>query len=68
MGETHGVRLDTNYRSHGDVLAFVERVGTGGAHDGEPTRGTMRGFMQPPTHPSRKDGLLARDLPRVASR
>ena len=65
VGEAHGVRLDTNYRSHGDVLAFVERVGTGGARDGEPTRGTMRGFMHLDDNPSRKDGLLARDLPRV---
>lgn len=57
VGEAHGVRLDTNYRSHGDVLAFVERVGTGGARDGEPTRGTMRGFMHLDDNPSRKDGF-----------
>lgn len=65
VGEAHGVRLDTNYRSHGDVLAFVERVGTGGARGGEPTRGTMRGFMHLDDNPARKDGLVARDLPRI---
>ncbi len=59
------VRLDTNYRSHGDVLAFVERVGTGGQLPPAPTRGTMRGFMHLDDNPARKDALRARDLPRI---
>lgn len=59
------VRLDTNYRSHGDVLAFVERVGTGGQLPPAPTLGTMRGFMHLDDNPSRRDALRACDLPRV---
>ena len=59
------IKLDTNYRSHGDVLAFVERVGTGGAAPGEVTRGTMHGFMHLDHNPGRKDALRAHDLPRI---
>ena len=56
------VRLDTNYRSHGDILALVERVCTGGEGAAP---GTLEGFMHLDDCPTRKDGLRARDLPRV---
>ncbi len=62
LGEARTVRLDTNYRSHGDILAFVERVCTGGEG---PAAGTLEGFMHLDDFPARKDGLRARDLPRV---
>ncbi|MBM6775520.1 UvrD-helicase domain-containing protein, partial [Olsenella profusa] len=62
VGEDLRVRLDTNYRSHADVLALVERVCTGG--DG-PACGTMSGFMHLDANPGRKDRYRARDLPRI---
>ena len=69
VGESGLVRLDTNYRSHGDVLKFVERVsrgnrdgalGTGGG-----ASGTMASFMHLDDCPTRKDAFRARDLPRI---
>ena len=62
VGDEGVVRLDTNYRSHGDVLALVERVCTGGEG---PAPGTLEGFMHLDDCPTRKDGLRARDLPRI---
>ncbi len=62
LGEARAVRLDTNYRSHGDVLALVERVCTGGEG---PADGTLEGFMHLDDFPERKDGLRAHDLPRI---
>lgn len=55
------VRLDTNYRSHADVLALVERVCTGGAS----AAGAMPDFMHLDASPARRDGYRARALPRV---
>ena len=62
VSETNVVRLDTNYRSHADVLSLVERVCTGG--DG-PSRGAMPAFMHLDANPSRRDGYRARELPRI---
>ena len=56
------VRLDTNYRSHADVLALVERVCTGGEG---PAGGTMAGFMHLDANPGREDAYRARELPRI---
>lgn len=53
------VRLDMNYRSHADVLAFVDKVCGGGA-------GVLDDFMHLDACPTRKDGYMARELPRVA--
>ena len=55
------VRLDVNYRSHADILSFVDAVfgGLGGR------RGILPGFMSLSPNPARKDGYQARDLPRV---
>ena len=68
VGQDGSVRLDTNYRSHGDVLRFVERVSCGAASglgSGGGQTGTMRSFMHLDDNPARKDALRARDLPRV---
>ena len=68
VGPAGTVRLDTNYRSHGDVLKFVERVSRGassGLGTGGGETGTMRSFMHLDDNPARKDALRARDLPRV---
>lgn len=62
VAERGTVRLDTNYRSHADVLALVERVCTGGA-SGAP--GVLEGFMHLDACPTRADGYRARELPRV---
>ena len=62
VSEANVVRLDTNYRSHADVLSLVERVCTGG--DG-PARGTMPDFMHLDANPSRSDDYQARELPRI---
>ncbi|MDM8271777.1 UvrD-helicase domain-containing protein [Thermophilibacter provencensis] len=62
VSEKNVVRLDTNYRSHADVLSLVERVCTGG--DG-PARGTMPAFMHLDANPARRDGYHARELPRI---
>ena len=61
--ESGAVRLDTNYRSHADVLALVERVCTGGGAPG--AHGTMPEFMHLDANPGRKDAYRARSLPRV---
>lgn len=53
------VRLDTNYRSHADILAFVDAV-CGGQH------GVLDDFMHLDACPTRKDEYAARELPRVA--
>lgn len=58
-GETY--RLDINFRSHKDVLSFVERVSTGG--DGG--HGTMDEFMHLDPSATREDGYAAKDLPRI---
>lgn len=62
VGEKNLVRLDTNYRSHADVLALVERVCTGG---NTPARGAMPQFMHLDANPERTDCYRARDLPRI---
>lgn len=51
------VRLSTNYRSHADILAFVERVCGGGV---------LRGFMPLKDNPTRVDAYRARDRARVS--
>ncbi len=56
------VRLDTNYRSHADILALVERVCTGGD---SAAPGTLEGFMHLAANDERKDGYQAHNLPRV---
>ena len=69
VGEPGRVRLDTNYRSHGDVLKFVERVsrgnGNGALGVGGGDSGTMERFMHLDDCPTRKDAFRARDLPRI---
>lgn len=60
-GEGESYRLDINFRSHEDVLSFVERVSTGG--DGG--HGTMDEFMHLDPSDTRKDGYAAKDLPRI---
>lgn len=62
VDEAGTVRLDTNYRSHADVLALVERACTGGD---APAPGVLEGFMHLDACPTRKDGYRARDLPRI---
>lgn len=52
------VRLDVNYRSHADVLSFVDAVCGGPS-------GVVDGFMHLEPNPKRKDGYRARCLPRV---
>ena len=53
------VRLDVNYRSAPDVLSFVDKV-CGGPH------GVLNGFMHLDPCPTRKDGYVARSLPRIS--
>lgn len=53
------IRLSTNYRSHADVLSFVDRV-CGGA------RGLLGGFMHLDADPGRPDGYRCPDIPRVS--
>lgn len=53
------VRLDVNYRSHADVLAFVERV------CGGKTNPLLEGFMHLDANPARKDAYRAPSLPRI---
>ena len=62
VAEAGRVRLDTNYRSHADVLALVERVCTGGEAGGA---GVLEDFMHLDACPTRKDGYHARSLPRI---
>lgn len=52
------IRLAVNYRSHADVLAFVDRVCGG-------ERGVVDGFMHLDPDAGRADGYAARALPRV---
>ncbi len=61
VGEKNTVRLDVNYRSHADILAFVERVFTGRGTDGV----LMPDFMHLDHNPGRNDRYRARELPRV---
>lgn len=53
------VRLDVNYRSHNDVLAFVDKVCGG-------KRGVLNDFMHLDAYSGRKDEYVARELPRIA--
>ncbi len=53
------VRLDVNYRSHADVLSFVDAVCGG-------NQGVLNDFMHLDACPTRKDGYRARSLPRVS--
>lgn len=62
VAETGTVRLDTNYRSHADVLALVERVCTGGPSCAP---GVLEGFMHLDACPTRADGYKASELPRI---
>ncbi|MDO5709005.1 MAG: UvrD-helicase domain-containing protein [Coriobacteriales bacterium] len=54
--ETSRVRLTMNFRSHSDILSFVERALSGGP---------LKDFMRLDPCPTRPDGLRARSLPRV---
>lgn len=56
LDDARKVRLTMNFRSHADVLAFVER-----ALDGAP----LPDFMHLDACPTRPDGYRARTLPRV---
>lgn len=51
-------RLDVNYRSHADVLSFVDAVCGGPG-------GVLADFMHLDANPGRADGYRARDLPRI---
>lgn len=53
------VRLNVNYRSHKDILSFVDKV-CGSAH------GVLDDFMHLDANPKRKDGYKAKGLPRIA--
>lgn len=53
------VRLDMNYRSHADILAFVDAVCGGPS-------GVLDDFMHLDACPTRMDGYRAQSLPRVA--
>lgn len=48
--------LTTNFRSHADILSFVERVCSGGI---------INGFMPLKSSPERKDAYKTRGLPRI---
>ena len=61
VAEAGRVRLDTNYRSHADILALVDRICGGG--DAAP--GVMDGFMHLDDNPTREDAYKARELPRI---
>jgi ATP-dependent helicase/nuclease subunit A len=56
--ERDRIRLDVNYRSHADVLSFVDATCGGPA-------GVVRGFMHLDASPGRMDSYRARDLPRI---
>lgn len=56
--ERDRIRLDVNYRSHADVLSFVDATCGGPA-------GVVRGFMHLDANPGRRDSYRARDLPRI---
>ncbi len=53
------VRLNVNYRSHKDILSFVDKVCG-------PERGVLDDFMHLDANPKREDGYKAKELPRVA--
>ncbi len=55
------VRLDVNYRSHADILAFVDAV-FGGMGE---RPGILPRFMSLAPNPKRHDGYNASDLPRI---
>ena len=54
-------RLDVNYRSHADILSFVDTL----FDDAAPRRGLLHNFMSLAPNEARSDGYKARDLPRV---
>lgn len=54
-------RLDVNYRSHADILSFVDTL----FDDAEPRRGLLRNFMSLAPNDKRNDGYKASELPRV---
>ncbi len=54
-------RLDVNYRSHADILSFVDALFDGAA----PRRGLLPRFMSLAPNPARGDTYKARDLPRI---
>ena len=54
-------RLDVNYRSHADILSFVDTL----FDSAEPRRGLLPRFMSLAPNDARLDGYKARDLPRV---
>ena len=54
-------RLDVNYRSHADILSFVDTL----FDDAAPRQGLLRNFMSLAPNDARGDGYKARDLPRV---
>ena len=56
--ERDRIRLDVNYRSHADVLSFVDATCGGPA-------GVVRGFMHLDANPGRRDSYRACDLPRI---
>ncbi|OFK24161.1 UvrD-helicase domain-containing protein [Olsenella sp. HMSC062G07] len=56
--EDERIRLDVNYRSHSDILSFVDATCGGPA-------GVVRGFMHLDADPRRSDAYRARDLPRI---
>lgn len=61
------IKLDTNYRSHSDILSLVDRVcgGTAATTTEVARAGVMRGHMSlKPCH-TRNDALVARMAPRV---
>ena len=61
VDESDHRRLDVNYRSHADILSFVDAVF--GGHEGR--AGLLRNFMSLAPNSNRKDGYHARELPRV---
>ena len=58
IGKDGHVYMTTNYRSHADVLSFVDMVCGG-------DQGVLRDFMHLDPSPKRKDGYVARDIPRI---
>lgn len=56
------MRLDVNYRSHADILSFVERI-CGGTRE---MPGVLADYMHLDAFSGRKDGYTAVGLPRIA--
>lgn len=50
--------MTTNYRSHADILSFVDMVCGG-------SKGVLKDFMHLDPNSERRDGYVARDLPRI---